>query len=249
MKTSSREALAPSTQRILDAAEAAFAHEGYYAATIRGITAAAEVPLQLARYHFGSKDELFQHVLARRADETCRQLELSLERAMNSTAASRLEAIVEAMVSLPIDRLSAGDPGWRHYLQLLSHLDQLIDRPQLLQPFRQRFSKTHALYRQALRTALPQASDAAVDYGLHFLQTLVGNAVLDFALARYVGGEPATQPDWFQLRRHMVAHLVGGLNAQLSLTDAPPASRKRAVRKPRDEPRATRGSTSSGMRK
>jgi AcrR family transcriptional regulator len=224
---------ASSAQRILDAAEAIFAHEGYFAATIRGITGAAGVPLQLARYHFGSKDELFQHVLARRADETCRQLELSLERAMNSTASSRLEAIVEAMVSLPIDRLAAGDPGWRHYLQLLAHLDQLMDRPHLLQPFRDRYSKTHALYRESLRTALPQASDAAVDYGLHFLEILVGNAVLDFALARYIGGEPTTQPDWSQLRRHMVAHLVGGLNAQLSLTDAPRASSKRALRKPK----------------
>src|SRR4051812_4639279 len=74
MKKSSREApprstetmpapAASSAQRILDAAEAIFAHEGYFAATIRGITAAAGVPLQLARYHFGSKDQLFQHVL------------------------------------------------------------------------------------------------------------------------------------------------------------------------------------------
>ena len=73
-----RAAILIGTAGIIDAAEAIFARQGYYAATIRDITQAAGVPLSLARYYFGSKDELFMQVLGRRADETCAQLDASL---------------------------------------------------------------------------------------------------------------------------------------------------------------------------
>jgi AcrR family transcriptional regulator len=204
-------------ERILDAAEAIFAHQGYYAATIRGITQAAGVPLNLARYHFGSKDQLFQRVIDRRAEETCRQLESSLEQALRQPGASPVEAVVETMVSLSIDRLASGDPGWRHYLQLLSHLGQLDDKPLLLQSWRTRYSRTRQRYFDALRQAMPQASETVIELGLHFLQTLVGHAMLDLAVTRYIGGAEMKAIDWEELRCHMVAHIVGGLQAQMRL--------------------------------
>src|SRR5436305_4868350 len=68
-------------ERILDAAEETFARQGYFAATIRGITRTAGVELSLSRYHFGSKDELFRQVVARRADAICAMLEASLAKA------------------------------------------------------------------------------------------------------------------------------------------------------------------------
>ena len=52
--------------RILDAAEGLFAEKGYAGASIRRITAEAEVDLGAVRYHFGSKDALFGEVMRRR---------------------------------------------------------------------------------------------------------------------------------------------------------------------------------------
>src|ERR1043165_6606444 len=54
--------------RILDVAEALFMEHGFEATTLRQITAAAEVNLAAAHYHFGSKEELFEAVLRRRLD-------------------------------------------------------------------------------------------------------------------------------------------------------------------------------------
>jgi len=53
-------------ERLLDAAEAVFAREGYRAASLRSITARAAVNLAAVNYHFGSKRGLLEAVFARR---------------------------------------------------------------------------------------------------------------------------------------------------------------------------------------
>jgi len=206
-------------QRILDAAEALFAKQGYYAATIRDITDAAGVQLSLARYHFGSKDDLFKQVIGRRAKHTCDQLDASLSQAMGGLSAKddALAAIVDAMVSVPVRQLAGGDAGWRNYLELLAHLSQLRDRPELLLPFREPYAKTLRRYRFALRKALPDAPAEVLDWGLHFLQILVGHAILDLAITRWMEGADDDRVDWDALRRHLVVHVVGGIRAQMAM--------------------------------
>ena len=54
--------------RILDAAESLFMEHGFEGTSLRAITAGAKVNLAAVHYHFGSKEELFQSVLARRLD-------------------------------------------------------------------------------------------------------------------------------------------------------------------------------------
>src|SRR3546814_1942868 len=58
-----------SRERILDGAEAVFAAKGFDAITVREIAAAASVPLGLVSYHFATKSDLFEAVIARRAPE------------------------------------------------------------------------------------------------------------------------------------------------------------------------------------
>ena len=52
---------------ILDAAERQFGARGFDAISLRDITDDAGVTLALASYHFGTKDNLFEAVVARRA--------------------------------------------------------------------------------------------------------------------------------------------------------------------------------------
>ena len=54
--------------RILDAAERLFADQGYAATSLRHVIAEAQVNLAAVHYHFGSKEELLDHVIARRMD-------------------------------------------------------------------------------------------------------------------------------------------------------------------------------------
>lgn len=53
--------------RILDAAERLFSQDGFDAASLRTITAAAQVNLAAVNYHFHSKEALFSAVIERRA--------------------------------------------------------------------------------------------------------------------------------------------------------------------------------------
>ena len=200
-------------ERILDAAEDVFAREGYFAATIRGITKAARVELSLSRYHFGSKDELFRQVLARRADAICSMLEGSLAQA-SAGRAPALRAVVEAMVVPAIERLASGDPGWRNYLRLLASFGLLNERHDLLTPWRERYAPTLAQYRRALAVALPGAPDHVVGWGLHFLQILVGHALLDLGIVRYLADVPDAPVPWDEMREQLVRHVVAGLRAQ-----------------------------------
>ena len=200
-------------ERILDAAEDVFAREGYFTATIRGITRAAGVELSLSRYYFGSKDELFRQVVARRADAICTMLEASLAQA-GEQGPPDLDAVVEAMVIPATDKLACGDPGWCNYLQLLAGFGLLAQRHDLLVPWRERYAPTAAAYRRALSAAMPEAEENAVDWGLHFLQSLLGHALLDVSVTRHVTGGADVPVAWPELREQLVRHVVGGLRAQ-----------------------------------
>ncbi len=56
-------------KQILDAARAEFSERGYEGASIRRITERAGAQLGAARYHFGSKEDLFRSVFARHMRE------------------------------------------------------------------------------------------------------------------------------------------------------------------------------------
>src|SRR6516225_2477250 len=55
-------------EKILNASEALFADQPFDSVSLREITLKAGVTLALASYHFGTKEALFEAVVARRAD-------------------------------------------------------------------------------------------------------------------------------------------------------------------------------------
>ena len=54
-------------EKILDTAERLFGEQGYAGTSLRQIIAAAGVNLAAIHYHFGSKEELLGHLVARKA--------------------------------------------------------------------------------------------------------------------------------------------------------------------------------------
>src|SRR5882724_9208110 len=54
-------------QKILDTAERLFGEQGYAATSLRQVIAAAEVNVAAVHYHFGSKEDLLDAVVARKA--------------------------------------------------------------------------------------------------------------------------------------------------------------------------------------
>lgn len=221
-KTKKPEDRLDTSNRIVDAAETLFARRGYYGASLRDITAAAEVPLSLCRYYFKNKDELFAEVLCRRAEETCGQLEIALEHALEKASAGDMtEKVVAAMVTVSAENLRRGDPGWRNYLLLLAQLGQLSEHIELLQPFRSRYTKTAARYRAALLRSLPDLDPMFVDLGMLFLQVLVAHAMLDMSTIRWLEGQAVGMHDPHLIEQQIVAYIVAGLRTQQAVI-APP---------------------------
>jgi AcrR family transcriptional regulator len=56
-------------ERILSAAEELFARHGFAGASLRAVTATANVNLAAVNYHFGSKENLINEVFRRRLDQ------------------------------------------------------------------------------------------------------------------------------------------------------------------------------------
>ena len=129
-------------KRILEAAQHEFAEHGYHGASIRNIAARAEVKLGAIRYHFGSKDDLFETVIARHGDEVARrrhELEadqdtsdnpLTIEDVVRSIIQPVLDVREETEDGLGFARLMANtvsDPGEQSARVTKAMLDQTTE--------------------------------------------------------------------------------------------------------------------------
>ncbi|ADN76420.1 transcriptional regulator, TetR family [Ferrimonas balearica DSM 9799] len=104
--------------RILDAAERLFAERGFSETSLRLITGKAEVNLASVNYHFGSKKELIQAVLARYLDRFMPAVDaafIELDKKPDLT----LQDVFEAMVQPMLDLDDLRSHGTAIFLQLL----------------------------------------------------------------------------------------------------------------------------------
>ncbi|MEQ8558481.1 MAG: TetR/AcrR family transcriptional regulator [Henriciella sp.] len=163
---------------ILDAAEALFAEHGYDAVTLRAIAAKAGVDVALANYHFGRKHELFEQTFQRRAEilNTWRleALEACREKAAPSPASVRdiIDAYLRPLMTGP----HLKEPGWRNYYGMVAYVNsstawggQLMTKS---------YNPAIESFIEALKEALPEASDDAIYWGYHCLS---GALTLAFA--------------------------------------------------------------------
>src|ERR1700679_3759938 len=96
-------------QKLLDTAERMFAEQGYGAVSLRQIIADAEVNLAAIHYHFGSKQELLDEVIMRRAGPVNRERLARLERLEAKPAARAVEQVLEAFL-MPMAEVAEKHP-------------------------------------------------------------------------------------------------------------------------------------------
>lgn len=104
--------VAPTRERILDAAERTFAERGGAdGASMRDLAAAAEVRLSQLSYYFGSKEALYRAVFARRAEALAQARGDALAAAM-AAPVREVEAVVEAFIGPSVrQRFAEGVQG------------------------------------------------------------------------------------------------------------------------------------------
>lgn len=105
---------------ILDAAEVIFADNGFHGATTRAIAEHAQANAALIHYYFGSKEALYEAVIARRSGAINDERHDRLA-ALHAKGTPTLEDILEALLRPTI--VLGRDParGGAHYARLLGH--------------------------------------------------------------------------------------------------------------------------------
>lgn len=208
-------------ERLLDAAEEFFAREGYRAASLRAITAAAAANLAAVNYHFGSKRGLVEAVFARRLDAMnkarVRGLTLVRERARAAGRPPQARALITAFVETTLDHPRSGS-GERRLMALV--VRSFSDTDHTVQRAFQRFMKpAFEALRAAMAEALPELPAAELWWRLQFtIGAMI--RVQHLALSADAGDKKAPRtPDTAAIRL-----LTDFVHAGLS---APPAARSR----------------------
>lgn len=109
---------------ILDCAEKLFAEHGFHGTSIRDIAGLADVQLALVGYHFGSKENLLDSVLARRATVCHSERMEFLEQARTRYGKRPIPVaeLFDGYAACFLSRASRSDTGWRNYATLVANL-------------------------------------------------------------------------------------------------------------------------------
>ena len=148
----------------MDAAERLFGEEGYAATSLRQIIASAGVNLAAIHYHFGSKEDLLDQLISRRADPVNR---IRLERLQAAEAEAHgqpleVEKILEAFLE-PAADMSVEYPGMR---RVMARLWAEGAMPEIV---RRHFEPTGREFVAALRRALPDLPEDEFFARMHFM--------------------------------------------------------------------------------
>jgi AcrR family transcriptional regulator len=104
--------------RILDAAERLFSRHGLDGVSMRDIALAADAPLALANYHFGSKDGLYRAVFRRRIEPISAERRARLARVVRRAGPPPIADVLDALAR-PWVELRAR-PGGVAYARLVA---------------------------------------------------------------------------------------------------------------------------------
>jgi AcrR family transcriptional regulator len=149
-------------QKILDAAEKLFGENGYAATSLRHIISEAQVNLAAIHYHFGSKEDLLDQVIMRKAgpmnDRRLRLLnQYETEAAPNPAS---VEKIVTAFIlpALMIDKSP-------QFVKLMGRVHSEGLMPEIA---RRNFQPTISRFLSAIHKALPGMSEEEIVWKAHF---------------------------------------------------------------------------------
>ena len=202
---------------ILDAAEAEFSQHGYDAVSLRAIAKAAKVDVALANYHFGRKHELFEQTFQRRADILNDWRLDALDAAIKAAAPApvSVHAIIDAYLRPLMTGDHLSDPGWRNYYALVGYVNssttwggQLMTKS--FDPIKR--------FIEALKDAMPDASDAAIYWGYHCLSGALTLAFSQTGRLDHLSDGKARSTDLESGYRFMVDFVTAGFE-KIGLTE------------------------------
>lgn len=200
-------------QLILDTAERLFAGRGFAAVSLRQIIQAAGVNVAAVHYHFGSKEELLQAVLARRIGPV-NQERLALLDACERRAGRRpprVDRVLEAFVG-PAVRLARSGAWGPHFVRVVGRV--LLETDPLVQRMVEGlFGEVAGRFIRAFRRALPALPEEELFWRIHFMIGAMAHTLCDTQQLQFISGGRCDPHDVDGLCRRLVAFLAAGLKA------------------------------------
>jgi len=200
-------------ERLLDAAERAFAAQGFHAVSIRDITRAAGVDVALVNYYFGGKQALFEEVFLRRAEllnvERLRRLETVVSKAAPDPPS--IEAIIDAFTHPLLDRSARGGPGWKAYFALIAQVNNSKEFGGLIMT--RYFDPVVHAFIAALRSAMPDCNERDMYWSYHFLSGALTLTFAETGRIDNLSGGLCRSADLASVHERLVPYVAAGFRA------------------------------------
>jgi AcrR family transcriptional regulator len=192
-------------EKILDTAERLIGEHGYAATSLRQVIAEAGVNLAAVHYHFGTKEDLLDAVVARKVTPVNEARLARLER-VEAEAGSRpldVDKILEAFL-LPTAEVASRNPG---FVRLMG---QMLAEGMLPRIVERHFRETGLRFVTALRRALPKLPQEELMWRVHFMVGAMAHTMCRAPIFPQMAGDPA---DIEPRMRRLVTFLGAGFRA------------------------------------
>ena len=192
-------------EKILDTAERLIGEQGYAATSLRHIIAEAGVNLAAVHYHFGSKEDLLDAVVARKAAPVNEARLAWLERveAEAGNGPLEVEKVLESFF-LPTVEVAIRNPG---FVRLMG---QMLAEGMMPRIVEKHFQATGLRFVGALRRAVPELPQEELMWRVHFMVGAMAHTMCRAPIFPELAGDVANMEP--RLKR-LVTFLAAGFRA------------------------------------
>jgi AcrR family transcriptional regulator len=158
-------------ERIIDAAQYLFAHNGYHATSLRAITGRAGANLASVNYHFGTKEALLESVLKRRLIPLNQIRKERIEKVLaNAGGRGEKPSVRDVLLAFiePTMRFIEETPGADDFVMLISRSFSDPD-PTVRNVFLRLVMPLFHLLFKGFREALPHVPEQVLLLKVHFM--------------------------------------------------------------------------------
>ena len=203
----------PSTrERILDAAENAFAEDGFSGASMKAIARRADVAQGLLHYHFENKEGLYAAVIERRSGVINAE-RLRLLDKVDLSAPDAVGQILRAFFEPPL----GAHGGGRAYARILSGLNAGDARDAEL--VRRYYDAAATRFVDALQIALPHAPRPALGWGYSLALGALIAAISNSGRSERLGEADPERSKKEDVLKNLVTYVEGGVRALAAAPD------------------------------
>lgn len=189
-------------RKILDAAVRVFSEQGYGGTSLRDIIATAQVNLAAIHYHFGSKEQLLDAVIAENVRPINEQRLELLTRLEERGGPVAVEEILEAFLG-PAMLVAEQDDDFPRMM------GRLLGEGLMTTVVRKHFTETGKRFIAALQRTLPELSESELGWRIHFMIGTMAHCLC--RKPEEMPGPPVAQPS--EMLKEAVAFLAAGFQA------------------------------------